>query len=78
MTIAIGSDHGGVELKDFLVHVLRSKGIEVEDIGTKGSESVDYPDFGRLVSLKVSKGEAERGVLICTNGIGMARMDMPI
>ena len=61
-----------MELKDFLVHVLRSKGIEVEDIGTKGSESVDYPDFGRLVSLKVSKGEAERGVLICTNGIGMS------
>ncbi len=61
-----------MELKDFMVQVLRSKGIEVEDIGTKGSESVDYPDFGRLVSLKVSKGEAERGVLICTNGIGMS------
>ena len=72
MMIAIGSDHGGVELKDFLVQVLRSKGIEVEDMGTKGSESVDYPDFGRLVSLKVSKKEAERGVLICTNGIGMS------
>lgn len=61
-----------MELKDFLVQLLRSKGIEVEDMGTKGSESVDYPDFGRLVSLKVSKGEAERGVLICTNGIGMS------
>lgn len=72
MAIAIGSDHGGVELKNFLVQLLRSRGIEVEDMGTKGSESVDYPDFGRLVSLKVSKGEAERGVLICTNGIGMS------
>ncbi len=70
--IAIGSDHGGVELKDFLVQMLRSKGLAVEDLGTKGSESVDYPDFGRLVSLKVSKGEAERGILICTNGIGMS------
>lgn len=70
--IAIGSDHGGVELKDFLVQVLRSKGIEVEDLGTRGSESVDYPDFGRLVSLKVAQGKAERGVLICTNGIGMS------
>jgi len=72
MTIAIGSDHGGVELKDFLVQVLQAKGIKVEDVGTKGSESVDYPDFGRLVSLRVSKRDAERGVLICTNGIGMS------
>lgn len=72
MTIAIGSDHGGVELKDFLVQFLRAKGIEVEDMGTKGSESVDYPDFGRLVSLQVSKGKAERGILVCTNGIGMS------
>ena len=70
--IAIGSDHGGVELKDFLVQRLRSEGLAVEDLGTQGSESVDYPDFGRLVSLKVSKGDAERGILICTNGIGMS------
>jgi ribose 5-phosphate isomerase B len=70
--IAVGSDHGGVELKDFLVHLLRSKGVEVEDMGTNGNDSVDYPDFGRLVALKVAKGEAERGVLICTNGIGMS------
>ena len=74
MTIAIGSDHGGVELKDFLVEVIRSRGVTVEDMGTKGSESVDYPDFGRLVALKVAKGEAERGVLICTNGIGMSML----
>lgn len=72
MTIAIGSDHGGVELKDFLVQFLHAKGIEIEDMGTKGSESVDYPDFGRLVSLQVSKGKAERGILVCTNGIGMS------
>jgi len=70
--IAIGSDHGGVELKDFLVQILRSKRMEVEDLGTNGRESVDYPDFGRMVALKVSKGEAERGILICTNGIGMS------
>ncbi|MBI2986105.1 MAG: ribose 5-phosphate isomerase B [Deltaproteobacteria bacterium] len=72
MTIAIGSDHGGVKLKDFLVQVLCAKGLEVEDVGTDGDESVDYPDFGRLVAVKVSKGEAERGILICTNGIGMS------
>jgi len=72
MVIAIGSDHGGVDLKDFLVKVLLSKGVQVEDLGTNGSDSVDYPDFGRLVALKVAKGEVDRGVLICTNGIGMS------
>ena len=61
-----------MELKDFLAHLLRAKGIEIEDVGTNGNDSVDYPDFGRLVALKVSKGEAERGILICTNGIGMS------
>jgi ribose 5-phosphate isomerase B len=70
--IVIGSDHGGVELKDFLVQKLRSNGVEVEDLGTHGSDSVDYPDFGRLVALKVAKGEAQRGILLCTNGIGMS------
>lgn len=70
--IAIGSDHGGVELKDFLVEFLRSKGVDVRDCGTQGRESVDYPDFGREVSLRVSQGQAERGVLICTTGIGMS------
>jgi ribose 5-phosphate isomerase B len=70
--IAIGSDHGGVDLKDFLVALLRAKGIELYDFGTHGRESVDYPDFGREVSLRVSQGEAERGVLICTSGIGMS------
>jgi len=72
--IAIGSDHGGVGLKDFLLEILRSQGIEVEDLGTKGTESVDYPDFGRLVALKVARGEVERGILICTNGIGMSML----
>lgn len=70
--IVIASDHGGVELKDFLARKLRSKGVEVEDLGTRGSDSVDYPDFGKLVALKVARGEAERGILLCTNGIGMS------
>jgi RpiB/LacA/LacB family sugar-phosphate isomerase len=70
--IAMGSDHGGVELKDFLAGVLRSKKIDVQDLGTHGSESVDYPDFGRLVSQQVSEGEADRGILICSTGIGMS------
>jgi ribose 5-phosphate isomerase B len=70
--IAIGSDHGGVELKNYLVACLRSQGVEVQDLGTHGGESVDYPDFGRAVSLMVAQGEAERGILICTSGIGMS------
>ena len=70
--IAIGSDHGGVELKDYLVAWLRSRGAELQDLGTHGDKSVDYPDFGREVSLRVAQGEAERGILICTSGIGMS------
>jgi ribose 5-phosphate isomerase B len=70
--IAIGSDHGGVELKDFLVGYLRGQGAEVRDCGTQGPDSVDYPDYGREVSQRVSSGVAERGVLICTSGIGMS------
>ena len=70
--IAIGADHGGVELKDFLVGYLRDQGAEVRDCGTQGRDSVDYPDYGREVSQHVSSGAAERGVLICTSGIGMS------
>ncbi|MGZ8477223.1 MAG: ribose 5-phosphate isomerase B [Candidatus Binatia bacterium] len=70
--IAIGCDHGGVELKDNLVDYLRAKGVEVCDFGTQGRESVDFPDYAREVSQRVSGGQAERGVLICTSGIGMS------
>jgi ribose 5-phosphate isomerase B len=70
--IAIGCDHGGVELKNILFDYLRAKGVEICDLGTQGRESVDYPDYGREVSQRVSGGQAERGVLICTSGIGMS------
>lgn len=70
--IAIGSDHGGVVLKEFLVEVLVSRGMQVDDVGTNGSDSVDYPDFGRLVAAKVAQRAADRGILICTSGIGMS------
>jgi RpiB/LacA/LacB family sugar-phosphate isomerase len=70
--IALGCDHGGVDLKDHLVRFLRSIGAEVCDFGTHGRESVDYPDFGKEVSRCVSEGKAERGVLVCTSGIGMS------
>jgi ribose 5-phosphate isomerase B len=70
--IAIASDHGGVEIKDYLVDVLRAMGTDVRDFGTQGKESVDYPDFGREVSSRVASGEADRGILVCTSGIGMS------
>ena len=70
--IVVGSDHGGAKLKDFLVNVLRARGLDVRDYGTQGDEPVDYPDFGGAVSLCVSQGDAERGVLVCTSGIGMS------
>ena len=70
--IAIGADHGGVELKRALADDMRARGLEVVDVGTNGADSVDYPDFGRAVAERVARGDAERGVLICTNGIGMS------
>jgi RpiB/LacA/LacB family sugar-phosphate isomerase len=72
MKLVIGADHGGVELKDDLVAWLRARGDEVVDVGTTGTASVDYPDYGRQVAERVARGEAERGILMCTNGIGMA------
>ena len=69
---AIGSDHGGLELKQAVCELLKNRGLEVEDFGTHNSDSVDYPDFGAKVANAVSKGDAERGILICGTGIGMS------
>jgi len=72
MRIAIGSDHRGFQLKNRIIEFLRHKGIEVVDEGTHGCDSVDYPDYASVVSGKVSRGDVERGILICGTGIGMA------
>ena len=72
MKISIGADHAGVELKDHLAELLRQEGHEVLDQGTHGSESVDYPDFAADVARSVAAGEAERGVLVCGTGLGVA------
>ncbi len=72
MKIAIGSDHRGFQLKTKLIIALQEAGHEPVDVGTDSSESVDYTDFGAAVSEKVSKHEADRGILICGTGIGMA------
>jgi len=72
MTIAIGSDHAGVELKKEIIALLQDLRIECTDYGTNTSESVDYPDFGEKVSVAVSSGKIEKGILICGTGIGMS------
>jgi ribose 5-phosphate isomerase B len=72
MKISIGADHGGVDLKDSLGQALRAAAHEVLDRGTHGHESVDYPDFAIAVSNDVADGTAERGVLVCTTGIGVS------
>ncbi len=70
-SIAIGADHGGLELKNAVVEHLRSSGCAVEDLGTHDTTSVDYPDFAALVSERVLEGRADAGILVCTTGIGM-------
>jgi len=72
MIVAIGSDHGGLELKTVLAELLRARGVAVEDCGTGNTASVDYPDFGETVARKVSSGAAELGLLVCGTGIGMS------
>jgi ribose 5-phosphate isomerase B len=72
MTLAIGCDHGGFELKEEILSVLQELNIEFIDYGTDSLKSVDYPDFGEKVSQAVSTGKTERGILICGTGIGMS------
>lgn len=70
--IAIGSDHGGFELKKAIIKHLAEKGVEVKDFGTYSSESCDYPDYGHAVAKAVAAGEYECGILICGTGIGIS------
>ncbi|MCH1494461.1 MAG: ribose 5-phosphate isomerase B [Rubripirellula sp.] len=72
LKIAIASDHRGVKIKNRLIQSLTAAGYEVFDQGTDSDQPVDYPDYARVVAEKVSRGEAERGVLICGTGIGMS------
>lgn len=72
MTIAIGCDHAGVELKKEILSLLDALRIKYIDYGTETPESVDYPDFGEKVSEAVSSGKTKRGILICGTGIGMS------
>lgn len=70
--IAIACDHGGLTLKETVKAHLQEKGYEVRDFGTNSTDSCDYPDFGAPAARAVAAGECEKGILICTTGIGMS------
>ena len=70
--IAIGSDHGGFELKQAVMKHLDEKGLEYKDFGTFTSESCDYPEYGEAVANAVVSGEYEKGIVICGTGIGIS------
>ena len=72
MRIVLASDHGGVELKAHLASRLTEQGHSVDDLGTHGNESVDYPDFAHAVAQAIADGAADRGILVCGTGQGMA------
>jgi ribose 5-phosphate isomerase B len=71
MRIVIAADHAGYHLKEEMVRMLMSEGIQVTDLGTGTTDPVDYPDFARAVGEAVLAGQADRGILICGSGVGV-------
>lgn len=72
MRVFLGSDHAGFAMKEALKPYLERRGIDLTDVGTHTEDSADYPDFAEQVARAVSEGRADRGVLVCGSGIGMA------
>lgn len=72
MRICIGADHAAFDLKNAIAEWLREQGHEVDDLGPATAERVDYPDYAEPVARAVAEGRADRGVLTCGTGIGMA------
>ncbi len=72
MKIALGCDHGGYDLKQHVIKVLEGLGHEIEDFGCHSKESCDYPDFGAAAARAVAEGSCDRGIVICTTGIGIS------
>ncbi|MFR5863955.1 MAG: ribose 5-phosphate isomerase B [Acutalibacteraceae bacterium] len=70
--IALGCDHGGLEIKNAIAADLRARGVEYKDVGTFTEASVDYPVYARAVCDEITSGRAELGILCCGTGIGMA------
>ncbi len=72
MFVALGADHAGFELKESLKRALEARGVAWHDVGTTSTSSVDYPDYAAQVAEAVVAGKADRGILVCGSGIGMA------
>ena len=72
MKISMGCDHGGFDLKEDIKTFLVEQGHEVEDFGCYGKESCDYPEFAEAAARAVAEGKCERGIVICTTGIGIS------
>ena len=72
MKIALGCDHGGYDLKEYIIQVLGKLGHEYEDFGCYGLESCDYPDFGAAAAKAVAEGKCDMGIVVCTTGIGIS------
>lgn len=72
MKIAIGCDHGALELKNVMVAHLEKKGHEVRDFGTYTKDSCDYPEFAAAAARAVASGECDKGIVLCTTGIGVS------
>ena len=72
MKIAVGTDHGGFELKEYIIKCLAEKGYDYTDFGIKEVKSVDYPDIAKEVGQAVARGDFDCGILFCGTGIGMA------
>ena len=72
MKIALGCDHGALELKNAIAEHLQKKGYEVADFGTYTLDSCDYPDFAEKAAKAVASGECDKGIVLCTTGIGIS------
>ena len=72
MKLSIGSDHGAFALKRELLSYLKEKGYEIEDKGCFSPESCDYPEFAKAVAEDVAAGRADKGIVLCTTGIGVS------
>ncbi len=70
--VAIGSDHGGFDLKELVIRHLEEKGVDVNDFGCYDKNSCDYPVYGKAVAQAVADGTCKKGIVICTTGIGIS------
>ena len=72
MKIAVAADHGGLNLKNRIKEYLLKKGFQISDFGTDSTDSCDYPDFALSAAEAVASGECDRGIIVCTTGIGVS------